>query len=119
MTEDGKVVGVRLTAELYRLLADAADKAGVTPTSFARKLVVEGLTLGLMPESKSIAGVGQMLAEMQSHIDRLDRELVSKRRAAPVVTQPTPAAGSSPAAASNLKEWVTRTRPAEREDGND
>ena len=111
-----KQINIGLEAEQHALLTAAAVKIGLDATTYARKLVLEGLSQE--PDARSVGRLSQALAEMQAHIDRLDRELVSKRRAVPVVTPPTPAAGSSPAAASSLMEWVTRTRPADREDGN-
>ena len=104
-----KQINIGLEAEQHALLTAAAVKIGLDATTYARKLVLEGLSQE--PGARSVGSLSQALAEMQAHIDRLDREIVSKRRSAPVVTHSTPAVGSRHAAVSGLKEWVTRPKP--------
>lgn len=96
-----KTIGIRLTAELAKLLREEAAKHKLPPTTYAQKLVTDGLT-------RSASPVEEKLSELQAAIDRLERELPAKIRAAVGgSTRPGPdAAGVS----SPLREWVNRPK---------
>jgi hypothetical protein len=97
-----KTIGIRLTAELENLLKEEAAKRRMRPTTYAQKLVTDGLTREGTP-------VEEKLAELHAAIDRLERELPAKLRSAISSTDRNPSAGSSPGRPTALRDWVSQT----------
>lgn len=94
-----KTIGIRLTVQVEEVLRQEAAKHRMAPSTYAHKLVMEGLT-------RAASLVEEKLAELQASIDRLERELPGKVRAA---TGSAYRAGESDARGSTpLRDWVTR-----------
>lgn len=94
-----KTIGVRLTAELESLLRREAAKHKMRPTTYAQRLVTDGLT-------RTVSAVDEKLAELQASIDRLERELPGKVRAA-LGTEHRSGQGEAQRS-TPLRDWVTQ-----------
>lgn len=99
-----KTIGIRLTVQVEEVLRQEAAKHKMAPSTYAQKLVTDGLT-------RTASVVEEKLAELQASIDRLERELPAKVRAASATEQrgsPGPAS-SEAERPTPFREWVTQS----------
>ena len=104
MTTPGrpKTVGVRLAGNLIQLLEEAAQKSRMSPTTLAKKLVVDGLTLA--PDA-----VERRLSELQAGIERIERLVLELRPRTQRQTTELEAEGPTTDGTS-LQDWLSDQR---------
>jgi len=104
MAEKRKTIGIRLSAELERLLGEEAARRGLKPTPCAENLVAEALTRSGTP-------LEEKLAQIQAAIDRMERELPAKLKAvltAAAIGQPGVPMTGTPPGTTSLRDWVSQ-----------